>query len=74
MVAIHHPDNYDPSAEDEAMSRDIDTLNDEMVAGGVRIFVGGLSPAGSARSLRAQPDGKVLITDGPFLVRVHSAD
>ena len=37
-----------------------------MVAPGVRIFVGGLSPAGSARSLRAQPDGKVLITDGPY--------
>jgi hypothetical protein len=48
LVAIHHPDDYDPSAEDQAMSRDIDALNDEMVAAGVRIFVGGLSPAGSA--------------------------
>jgi hypothetical protein len=67
LVAIHHPDDYDPSAEDEAMSRDIDALNDEMVAAGVRIFVGGLSTARSARSLRAQPDGKVLITDGPYL-------
>jgi hypothetical protein len=67
LVAIHHPDDYDPSAEDEAMSRDIDVLNDEMVAAGVRIFVGGLSHASSAKSLRAQPDGKVLITDGPYL-------
>jgi len=49
------------------MSRDIDTLNDEMVAAGVRIFVGGLSPASSATSLRAQPDGEVLVTDGPYL-------
>ena len=49
------------------MSRDIDALNDEMKAARVRIFVGGLSPAGSARSLRAHPDGKVLITDGPYL-------
>ncbi len=32
----------------------------------VRKFVGGLSPAGSARSLRRQPDGKVLVTDGPY--------
>ena len=54
LVAIHHPDDYDPSAEDEAMSRDIDALNDEMVAAGVRIFVGGLYPARSARSLWAQ--------------------
>src|SRR5262245_66148271 len=67
LVAIHHLDDYDPSAEDEAMSHDIDALNEEMVAAGVRIFVGGLSPVSSARSLRAQPDGKVLITDGPYL-------
>ena len=48
------------------MSRDIDALNEEMVAAGVRIFVGGLSPASSARSLRAQPNGKVLVTNGPY--------
>ena len=67
LVAIHHPDDYDPSVETEAMSRDIDVLNDEMVAAGVRIFVGGLSAASNARSLLAQPNGKVLITDGPYL-------
>jgi hypothetical protein len=67
LVAIHHPDDYDPSAENEAMARDIDTLNEEMVAAGVRVFVGGLLPASSATSLRAQPNGKVLITDGPYL-------
>jgi hypothetical protein len=67
MVAIHHPDGYDGSLEGEAMHRDISALNKEMIAAGVRIFVGGLSPARSAKSLRAQPDGKVLITDGPYL-------
>jgi hypothetical protein len=66
LVAIHHSDDFDPSAEDEATARDIDALNEEMVAAGVRVFVGGLSPASSARSLRVQPGGKVLITDGPF--------
>ena len=68
LVAIHHPDDYDPAvSEDEAMHRDIDVLNDEMVAAGVRIFVGGLQSAGHARSLRARAKGKVLITDGPYL-------
>jgi hypothetical protein len=68
LVAIHHPDNYDPAvSEDEAMDRAIDVLNDEMKAAGVRIFVGGLHPASSAKSLRAQSDGKVVITDGPYL-------
>ena len=67
LIAIQHPINYDPSREGEAMMRDIDALNEEMVTAGVRIFVGGLSAASLARSLRAQPDGKVLITDGPYL-------
>lgn len=68
LVAIHHPDNYDPAvSEDEAMDRAIDALNAEMVAAGIRVFVGGLHPARSAKSLRRQPDGKVLITDGPYL-------
>ena len=66
LVAIHHPDNYDPSTEDEAMHRDISSLNKEMIAAGVRTFVGGLEPAGKAKSLRAQPDGRVLVTDGPY--------
>jgi hypothetical protein len=67
LIAIHHPDTYDPSLEDAAMGRDIDVLNEEMVAAGVRVFVGGLLPANTAKSLRAQPGGKVLITDGPYL-------
>src|SRR5262249_7535595 len=67
LVAIHHPDYYDPSVEDEAMGRAIDALNEEMIAAGVRVLVGGLRPASSAKSLRAQPGGKVLITDGPYL-------
>ncbi|MGA9977834.1 MAG: YciI family protein [Candidatus Sulfotelmatobacter sp.] len=67
LVAIHQPDDYDPSLETEATVEEIHALNREMVAAGVRVFVGGLSPARRAKSLRAQPDGKVLITDGPYL-------
>jgi hypothetical protein len=68
LVAIHLPDDYDPiTAVDEAMVRDIDALNDEMVAAGIRTFGDGLHPATGAKSLRAQPDGTVIITDGPYL-------
>ena len=68
LVAIHHPDDYDPAvAEDETMARDIDALNDAMKAAGVRIFVGGLRPASSAKSLRTLPDGQALVADGPYL-------
>ncbi len=67
LVTIYHPDNYDPSTEGEAMIRDITSLNKEMIAAGVRSFVGGLGPSRQARSLKAKPDGEVLLTDGPYL-------
>jgi hypothetical protein len=69
LIAIHLPDNFDPSTVDPATEHDIDVLNDEMVAKGVRTFVGGLLPVANAKSLRAQPGpgGKVVVTDGPYL-------
>ena len=68
LVAIHHPDDYDPSvSEGEVMTRDIDLLNEEMEAAGVRVFAGGLHPARTAKSLRALLDGSVSIEDGPYL-------
>jgi hypothetical protein len=67
LVAIHLPDNFDPSQSDPAMMEDIHALNRDMIADGVRLFAGGLSPASKAKSLRAEPDGKLLTTDGPYL-------
>ena len=52
---------------DEATVHDINVLNDELEAAGARIFAGGLSAPSQAKSLRAQPNGEVLITDGPYL-------
>ena len=65
FVAIHHPNDYQPGAESEAMIRGISALNREMIAAGVRTFACGLSE--EATSLRAQADGEVLLTDGPYL-------
>jgi hypothetical protein len=42
-------------------------VNEEMIAAGGRVFDGGLHSVKSAKSLRAQPGGKVLITDGQYL-------
>jgi hypothetical protein len=64
LVSGYLPDNFDPSAMDEAMVEEIHTLNREMIAAGVRKFACGL---GSTRTLRAQPNGEVIITDGPYL-------
>lgn len=65
LVAIYHPDDYDGSREDTAMTEAIDALNRDMVAAGVRSFVGGLQPADRARSLRPGPSG-IVATDGPY--------
>jgi len=67
MVAIHLPDNYNPSLEGEEMVRDIDVLNEEMEAAGARFFAGGLQSVPHAKLLRKQPGGEVILTDGLYL-------
>jgi hypothetical protein len=64
LVSGYLPDNYDPSVETEEAIEAIHALNREMIAAGVRKFAGGLGPA---RTLRAQPNGELLLTDGPYL-------
>ena len=66
LIANYLPDDFDPSAVTEAMMEEIHALNREMIAAGARKFACGLSPAGNAKSLRTQPNGKVLVTDGPY--------
>lgn len=67
LVAIHHPDGYEPYSEGPEMAADIDRLNEEMQARGAIVFVGGLAPAEQARAVRIRPNGPPLITDGPYL-------
>lgn len=67
LVAIHHPDGYDGSKEPASMGQAIDDLNDEMVAAGARVFVGGLHPAENAKSLSLSAAGEVELREGPYL-------
>ena len=64
LVSGYLPDNFDPSTQDEAMVEEIHALNREMIAAGVRKYAGGL---GSTHTLRPQPNGELLVTDGPYL-------
>jgi hypothetical protein len=66
LVASYLPDDFDPSSVTEAMVEEIHAVNRELIAAGVRKFACGISPAGSAKTLRRQPNGKVLVTDGPY--------
>jgi hypothetical protein len=67
LVAIQHPENYEPALEDDAMIREISALNEEMQAAGTRFFAGGLQSPSQAKSLRKLPGGNVSVTDGPYL-------
>ncbi|MEJ2793406.1 YciI family protein [Iodobacter sp. LRB] len=67
-LSIHHPSGYNPSvSEDPAMGLAIDALDGEMVAAGVRVFVGGLHPAEHAKSIRMQANGQLQVSEGPYL-------
>src|SRR5580704_17258773 len=66
LVSVYHSDDYDPTVETEAMIEEIHALNREMIAAGARKFACGISPAAKAKTVRKQPDGGVLVTDGPY--------
>ena len=65
LVSGYLPENFDPSTQTEETIEAIHALNREMIAAGVRKFAGGLSP--KTTTLRAQPNGELLVTDGPYL-------
>ena len=66
LVCNYLPDDFDPSTVTEAMVEKIHALNREMDAAGVTKFACGIAPPASAKTLRLQADGAVLVTDGPF--------
>ena len=67
LLTNYLPDNFDPSTVNEATINAINALNEELIAAGARLLAAGLAPASQAKSLRTQPNGELLITDGPYL-------
>ena len=67
LVCNYLTDDFDPSTVTEAMIEEIHALNQEMIAAGIRKFACGISPAAQAKTVRKQPDGRVLVTDGPYI-------
>src|ERR1051325_1404619 len=66
LVCNYIPDNFDPASVTEEMMEEIHALNREMIAAGVRKFACGIARPAKAKTLRKQPNGKVLVTDGPY--------
>jgi hypothetical protein len=67
LLSVYQPGGDPPPAEDLArIMRDLDAVNSEMRAAGAWVFSGGLFPPSTATVLRHR-DGRVLMTDGPFV-------
>jgi len=67
LVCNYLPDDFDPSTVTEAMMEEIHALNREMIASGARKFACGITPPAAAKTVRKKRDGKVVVTDGPYL-------
>ncbi len=68
LLSIYQPDGDPPPPEilRPIMAR-VGAWHDEAVAAGAWVFTGGLFPPGTATVVRAQADGGMLTTDGPFV-------
>ena len=66
LVCNYLPDDFDPSTVTEAMIEEVNAINRQLIAAGARKFACGISPAAHAKTVRKHPDGRVLVTDGPF--------
>src|SRR5215468_3697631 len=67
LVANYLADDFDPVHRNRSMIEEIHALNRELIAAGMRKFACGISPANNAKTVRKQPDGSVLVTDGPYI-------
>ncbi|HET9520252.1 MAG TPA: YciI family protein [Candidatus Limnocylindrales bacterium] len=67
LLSVYQPDGPVPAADVlERISRELDTLNDDLRTAGAWVFAGGLHPPSTATVLRAQ-GGDVVTTDGPYV-------
>ena len=62
LLSLYRAEGYDPSGEGAEVRAAIDAVNAEMVAAGVRVFVGGLHPVDEAVTVGNEGD----VTAGPY--------
>jgi hypothetical protein len=68
LLSVHGVEGQpDPAPEVmQQMFKDVDVLNGTMQKEGVWVFAGGLHPPTTATVVRANENGDVITTDGPF--------
>ncbi|HEY6481370.1 MAG TPA: YciI family protein [Streptosporangiaceae bacterium] len=66
LLSIYQPDGVQPPEDIDEIMAKVGAWKREVEAAGAWVFTGGLYPPGTATVLRPQPDGSLIITDGPF--------
>jgi hypothetical protein len=67
LLSVYQPEGTPPPPERLAqIMRDVDAVNQEMVAAGAWVFSGGLHAPSTATVIRPPGEGLVM-TDGPFV-------
>lgn len=68
LLSVNHAGNGPDISEEEMQQsfKDVDALNQRLMAEGQWVFGGGLEPVETATVVRDR-DGEALITDGPYI-------
>lgn len=69
LMSVWHDDDYEvdfTSDENQRLFAQVGTFNEQLTAANAWVFGGGLHPASSATVLKADPNGDVSMTDGPY--------
>jgi len=67
LLSVYHPENTEPPANIDQIMKDVEAMNEELMAAGAWVFAGGLFPSSTATVVQlAGESGDVLTTDGPF--------
>src|SRR5262245_56721269 len=68
LLSVHMVEGVEMPAPEviEQMYSDVDAFNNEIQKSGHWVFAGGLHPADTATVVRADANGDIITTDGPF--------
>ena len=67
LLSVFNPEDTEPPANIGQIMKDVEAMNEELMAADSWVFAGGLFPSSTATVVQlAGESGDVLTTDGPF--------
>lgn len=68
LLSVHYVEGEEPPSDEitQQMYADVDALNQKIQDAGVWVFAGGLTTPDTATVVRADDNGEIITSDGPF--------